>query len=220
MMAAPIIWVEGIIASGKSTFCREIANRLGLDLSEEPVEANFYLEEFYTDAKKYDFGMQDVILHYRYGMKQAAAFGSKIGPQKGVITDRSIAGDRVFCNLHHKAGNINDHDWKCYNFAYEMMAQSIQPPTLMIYLDVQPETSYERMKRRARGAEVGVSLQYLQDLHEGYEDLLAEMQRGLVPWSHSIKPHRLIWDRETVTPEEWDAVASTVKSIVAHQRNR
>ena len=45
----PLIWVEGIIGAGKSTFSREIAKRLELRLIEEPVETNPYLEKFYQD---------------------------------------------------------------------------------------------------------------------------------------------------------------------------
>lgn len=217
MNFAPIVWVEASIAGGKTTFCKEISSRLGYDFLEEPVETNFYLEPFYKDPKAHAFGMQILLLHHRYAMKQTASFSVMLGKSKGVLLDRSIAGDRVFAKLHHKAGNIDDLGWRCYNYAYEVMARTIQPPTMLIYLDVQPETAYARMKQRARGAEVGVSLDYLQALHDGYEELLAEMQRGLVPWSHSIMVHRLIWDRGTTTAEEWDAVAKTVRASVNRQ---
>ena len=207
----PIIWAEGIIAAGKSTFCREMAKRLELTFLEEPVERNFYLQEFYKNPKAYAFGMQIFLLHYRFAMKQVSGFMAPLGQTRGIILDRCVAGDRVFAKLHWKAGNISDLDWQCYNYAYQVMARSIQPPTLLIYLDVQPETAYARMKARARGAEVSVTLEYLQTLKEGYEELIQELKRGLVPWSHSVEVTRLIWDRETLTESEWSAVAKTVQ---------
>lgn len=33
----PLIWVEGVIGAGKTTFAREVAKRLNLRLIEEPV---------------------------------------------------------------------------------------------------------------------------------------------------------------------------------------
>lgn len=210
----PIIWTEGIIASGKSTFCREVSKRLDLEFIEEPVDRNFYLREFYKDPKKYAFGMQIFLLHYRFFMKQKASSGAMIGDRKGVILDRCVAGDRVFARMHWKAGNISDLDWRCYNYCYEGMARTIQPPTILIYLDVQPDTAYERMAKRSREAETGVPLDYLRALKDGYEELLAEMERGLVPWSHSIRITRIIWDRETLTETEWNAVAATVQEAI------
>lgn len=210
----PIIWCEGIIAAGKSTFCREIAKRLDLQFIEEPVDRNFYLQAFYKDPKKYAFGMQVYLLHYRFAMKQVSSFSAALGQQKGFILDRCVAGDRVFAKMHWNAGNISDLDWQCYNYCYQVMARTIQPPTLLIYLDVQPETAYARMEKRSRKAETGVPLDYLRALKDGYEELLAEMERGLVPWSHSIKITRIIWDRETLTDAEWNAVAATISGAL------
>jgi len=70
----PLIWIEGIIGAGKSTFSREIASRLNLRLVEEPVETNPYLEKFYQDPKQYAFGMQVFLLHKRYAMQQLASY--------------------------------------------------------------------------------------------------------------------------------------------------
>lgn len=209
----PVVWVEGLIAAGKSTFAREISKRLGFLMLEEPVEQNFYLEPFYKDPKKYAFGFQMLMLHHRFAMKQIAAYEAARGVVKGVVLDRSIAGDRVFAKLHNQTGNIDDLDFRCYEYAYQMMARTILPPTVLIYLNTQPEVAYRRMKARARGAESGVSLDYLVRLKAGYEDLLAEIRRGLVPWGHAVHVESIIWDRDTASEEEWQHVAKTVEEL-------
>lgn len=206
----PIIWVEGLLAAGKTKFCHEIAARLEFECIEEPVDSNFYLEAFYEEPPRHAFGMQIFLLHYRYAMKQRASYTAAMADVRGLILDRSIAGDRVFAKLHWQAGNISDLNWRCYQFAYEVMARTIQPPTLLIYLDVQPETAFRRMQQRARPAERGVTLEYLESLRDGYEELLHELRRGLVPWSHAVETTKIVWDRETLTENEWQAVAATV----------
>lgn len=214
----PLIWVEGVIGSGKSTFSREIATRLDLRLVEEPVgngegEENPYLEKFYQDPKTYAFGMQVFLLHKRYAMQQLAAYeATGVGGYKGAILDRSISGDRVFAKLHVQEGNINELDWMTYNLAYSICCRSLLPPTLMVFLDVQPETAFRRMQKRNRSAESGVPLDYLKKLHEGYQELLEEAEHGLMPWSHAVRVCRVPWDVDITGSEQWDMTAQTVLS--------
>lgn len=212
----PLIWVEGIIGAGKTTFSREVGKRLGLRVIEEPVEAqdNPYLEAFYKDPKRFAFGMQVFLLHKRYMMQRMAADeATGICGAKGAILDRSLSGDRVFAKLHMKAGNIEELDWKTYEMAYNFMARNLLPPTLLIFLDVQPQTAFDRMKKRNRAAEAGVPLDYLKELRDGYYDLLREAENGLMPWSHAVRVSRMVWEPETTTPTQWDAVASTVRDM-------
>jgi deoxyadenosine/deoxycytidine kinase len=213
MKFRPLIWVEGIIGSGKTTFSREVGRRLNLRIIEEPVETNPYLEVFYKDPKTYAFGMQVLLLHRRYAMQQQASWecGTQVGPWEGAILDRSLSGDRVFAKLHMRSGNINELDWRTYEEAHFTMARCLLPPTLLVYLDVQPKTAFDRMKKRNRGAEAGVPMDYLITLRAGYEELLRECEQGLLPWGHSVKTTRLIWDPDTATTDQWDAVAATVK---------
>lgn len=208
---SPLIWVEGIIGAGKSTFSREIGKRLGLRVIEEPVETNPYLEPFYKDPKSCAFGMQMFLLHKRYAMQQLASYESTgVGGYNGAILDRSLSGDRVFAKLHMESGNISSLDWKTYEISYNYMARNLLPPTLLIFLDIQPETAFERMKKRNRGAESGVPLEYLEKLRDGYVDLLQEAENGLMPWSHAIRVARLVWEPDTLTTEQWDRTAKTV----------
>jgi len=209
----PIVWVEGIIASGKTTLAKEIAKRLEFKLLEEPVESNPYLSDFYKDPKKYAFGFQIYMLHTRFAMKQEAAYAAARGSVKGVVLDRSIAGDRVFAAHHTLVGNIDRLDFKCYEYCYQMMARTILPPTVLIYLNVRAETAYARMKKRGRVEEAGVTLQYLQDLKLGYEQLLSEVRKGLVPWSHSVYVHEFFGDVDVTLDEEWEHICATVKDI-------
>jgi deoxyadenosine/deoxycytidine kinase len=208
----PLIWVEGIIGAGKSTFSREISSRLNLRLIEEPVETNPYLEKFYQNPKEYAFGMQMFLLHKRYIMQRLAADeATGVGGYDGAILDRSLSGDRVFAKLHNEAGNINDLDWKTYEMAYNYMCRTLLPPTLLIYLDVQPQTAYDRMKTRNRKAEAGVTLDYLCKLRKGYQEILTEAEQSLLPWSHAIRILRIPFDFDIHSSLEWDAIALTVK---------
>jgi len=208
----PLVWVEGIIGAGKTTFSREVGQRLGLRLIEEPVESNPYLEKFYADPKRYAFGMQVHLLHRRYAIQQLASYeATGAGGYNGAILDRSLSGDRVFAKLHRDEGNIDPLDFDTYEMAYSIMARSLLPPTLLVFLDIQPQTAYDRMKKRNRDAEAGVPMEYLTKLRKGYQELLAEAERGLLPWAHAVRVCRVPWDPDTVSKGQWDAVAETIQ---------
>jgi deoxyadenosine/deoxycytidine kinase len=207
----PLIWVEGIIGAGKTTFAREVGQRLELRMIEEPVETNPYLEKFYADPKKYAFGMQVFLLHKRYAMQQMASWeATGVGGYKGAILDRSLSGDRVFAKLHMEAGNIDQIDWETYEMAYNYMARTLLPPTLLVFLDVQPETAFKRMQKRARKAEVGVELEYLVKLRDGYNKLLREAKTRVLPWAHCVEVCLVTWDPDTQSSETWDSVAKSI----------
>lgn len=206
----PLIWVEGIIGCGKTTFAREVGSRLGFMILEEPVEDNPYLDPFYKNPAKYAFGFQMFMLHRRYAMQRAAACVSMGAfPSKGAILDRSLAGDRVFAKMHRDSGNIDPIDWKTYELAYEIMCNTLLPPTLLVYLDAQPETAFRRMVARGREAESKVPVSYLRELRAGYVKLIEEAERGLRPWGHAVKVRQLVWDPVSAIPD-WDAVSQTI----------
>ncbi len=208
----PLIWVEGIIGCGKTTLSRKVGELLGLRVIEEPVDSNPYLGPFYKDPKKYAFPMQIFLLHRRYAMQQLASYeASPASCYNGAILDRSLSGDRVFAKLHTEEGNITDLDWKTYEEAYMIMCRSLLPPTLLVYIDAQPATAHERMRNRNREAEVGVPLDYLVRLREGYKELIAEAESGLLPWSHAVRVVRIPWDPDTLTEEQWSHTASTIQ---------
>jgi deoxyadenosine kinase len=50
-------------------------------------------------------------------------------------------------------------------------------PSVIIYLDVSPEASAERIRSRSRDVESKIELGYLQALHEGYEEFVASISK-------------------------------------------
>ena len=219
----PLVWVEGLIAAGKSVFCREVGDLLGWLVLHEPVEENPYLEDFYSEPpasfKRWAWPMQIELLARRFAtQKLAATVSVGAGPRPGVMLDRSISGDRVFCKLHRKAGNISYREWETYERFYMIMAETLQPPTHIVYLDCKPETALERAKMRARGAEVTLTLDYLKQLDEGYSELWEEARRGLMPWGHAVTVSTFHWDPIADTMPDWERHAERLRDMCLHRR--
>jgi len=189
----PIIWVEGIIGSGKTT----LAERLSMRALHEPVESNPYLAPFYQEPKRWAFAMQLHLMAERFGLQQLAVGEALSGERyQGVILDRGLPGDRVFARLHTLEGNISELEWQTYERWYTIMAASLRPPALIIFLDVNPRVAHARVTRRARTAENGLPLEYLEKLHRGYLDLLAEIESGDHAWSRGMQVLRWPWNTD------------------------
>jgi deoxyadenosine/deoxycytidine kinase len=200
MVGAPVIWVEGIIGVGKTTLAKKLAESLGLRAMFEPVDGNPYLVRFYDDPKRWAFPMQVELMKTRFAMQKEAAYGAALG--NGSVLDRGMPGDRVFCKLHMLAGNMSELEWQTYEGLYEVMSCSLVTPSLLLFLDVEPEVALERVRARARDAEVGVDLKYLTDLRKGYLDLMAEVESGEHAWSRRMEVRRLPWnvDHQPIDP--------------------
>jgi deoxyadenosine/deoxycytidine kinase len=201
-MRTRVVAVEGIIGSGKSTLTKQIAEAMNLRPLFEPVETNPYLEDFYKDPRKHAFPMQIELLMQRYNMQQLAARESVHGvAYSGAILDRSLPGDRVFCELHRRGGNISEREWNTYENAYRIMTCSLIPPSVLIYLDVDPSIALNRVQKRARGAESTMSLEYLSQLRAGYLDMLSEIEAGGHAWSRGMDIIRLPWNTDHLSVE-------------------
>jgi deoxyadenosine/deoxycytidine kinase len=208
-----LIYVEGIIGAGKSTYAREVGQRLNYRVFKEPVDKR-HLDRFYADPQKYAFAYQVFILHKRIGIQNLAAAESLYSDRwDGAMVDRSLFGDAAFAELHAAEGNIEPLDLEAYHAAKHNMQLMIWPPTTLVFLDVQPRTAFKRVKTRLeesegkRDFELGIDIEYLQKLRKAYKKLIKAAKNGKYPWSHNVDVVHVEWNPNTRTKEEWDAVA-------------
>ena len=206
----PVIWIEGIISSGKSTLADTLGEKLDMRVIKEPVESNPYLELFYEDMARWAWPMQVHLMAERYALQKLAVSEAMNvnGPYQGAILDRGLPGDRVFAQMLTNAGLIHPLEWMTYTRHFDIMASDLRPPSLIVFLDVDPRAAFERCQGRARAAEkvheagTGVTLEYLQSLARGYYDLLAEIESGRHPWSRGMSVLKWPWnvDHQPVEP--------------------
>ena len=158
---------------GKSTLTQDLSERLGYATYNEPVKDNPYLEDFYSDMNRWGAMMQIHLLFRRFEQHQQIVWNS----EKGAVQDRTIYEDTIFARMLHEAGFIDQRDYDTYQGHFNLMKRYLVYPNLLIYLRVDPETSLQRIAKRGRNAESGITLDYMQKLHDGYESFIEEMSR-------------------------------------------
>lgn len=179
-----IIWIEGIVGIGKSTFAKILEDHTEVIYLREPVDENEYLYDFYRDMKRWAFSMQIELLHRRFAQHWTAQ------TEPGVyVFDRGISGDKVFADMLKDDGMITPREYRTYINSHKTMTKILNPPDKIIYLDGKPEWAYNRLLKRDREQEEGVPLSYLENMETYYKKAFFRK-----PSSHLIKNiQRLNW---------------------------
>ena len=74
---------------------------------------------------------------------------------------------------------MDDRDYATYLQLFKHMANFMCRPHIIVYLDLSPETSMERIQMRSRDVESGISMEYLQMLHREYEAFIGDIARTI-----------------------------------------
>lgn len=185
-MTQPLfVSISGLIGAGKTTLARALGKELDLPVYEEPVVDSVYLEDFYKDPAAYGFRLQVWLLERRFRQQQQV-----IWSDRGGVQDRSIYEDSVFARMLHRAGHIDERDYQCYRGLFQGMSRFMQRPHVIVHLELSPEQALERVRKRARGCETGLTLEYLQALHDEYATFIEDI-------SHMIPVIRVDWSADS-----------------------
>jgi deoxyguanosine kinase len=153
--------VEGPIGAGKTSLARRLAARLAADLVLEDPAENPFLERFYQDMARYALPTQLFFLFQRARLVEPLAQPDMFG--RPVIADFLLDKDPLFAHLTLSADEL-----ALYQKIYAALRPRAPAPDLVLYLQAQPATLIERVRRRARGYERPVSEHYLGVLAESY----------------------------------------------------
>jgi deoxyadenosine/deoxycytidine kinase len=172
-----LISIEGNIGSGKSTILKQL-KKYSDDFVyvDEPVSQwesikdsndKNILELFYQDQKKYSFSFQ--ILAYITRLKSLLD-AYKSYPHKIIICERSIYTDKyVFAKMLYEQGNIEEIEWKTYNYWFDTFNELTKLDGL-IYVNTDPQTCFDRIKKRNRSGESDIPLEYLKNCDEKHRN--------------------------------------------------
>jgi deoxyadenosine/deoxycytidine kinase len=168
------IAIVGNIGAGKTTLTGLLAKHLGWEPQYEAVEDNPYLEDFYSDMKRWSFNLQIFFLNSR--------FRHIVELQKrnaDIIQDRTIYEDAyIFAENLHDMGLMTSRDFENYSNIFESILSFIKPPDLLIYLKASVPTLVDNIQLRGRDYEAGIRLDYLSKLNDKYQKWISNYKDG------------------------------------------
>ena len=158
--------VAGNIGVGKSTLVSLLCERLGWKPFYEPVAENPYLADFYQDMRTWAFHSQIFFLTHRLRSHRQL-----LDHPTSAIQDRSVYEDaEVFARNLYQQGQIDARDYRSYRELYQVLADFLPPPDLVVYLRASVPKLLERIKLRGRTYERRINEDYLKQLNQLYED--------------------------------------------------
>jgi deoxyadenosine/deoxycytidine kinase len=155
------IAIEGPIRVGKTTLADILADHLKATRLRD-IEDNPFLDSFYADKPGAGFQAQFHFLLERY--KQLCALDLAANSNRVVVSDYLFEKDKIFAYL-----NLGDAELQLYNRYYELFAEQVPLPDLVIYLQAKPETLRKRIAKKNVPSEHHISDEYLEEVVNAYE---------------------------------------------------
>ena len=178
--------VEGNIGAGKSTFLKLIQQYLPhVSVALEPlhdwqkqVYGQSLLANFYQNPKRWAYTIETLTMMCRVKEHRR----EQQYPNQNRMMERSIySGHYCFAHNGYEHQFMTDIEWKIYNNWFDFLIPGkCKAPLGFIYLRVEPEVAYERIKKRNRLTEKELTLAYVKQIHEKHEQFLVE-KKSLIP---------------------------------------
>ena len=202
-----IIYIEGNIGTGKSTFVelltRYISNfkaegRFSPKLIQEPVDdwmntfdsdGKNILEKFYEDQDRWSFTFQmnsfisraHRIQETREKITRETESIEDYRREPLMLVERSIYTDRhCFAKNCHESGKMTQLEYDIYCRWNDWLSDKFAlRPKAYIYLRCPPEENVVRIANRSREGECGIPIEYLRKLHDLHDGWMAEEKRTI-----------------------------------------
>ena len=206
-----MILLEGNIGAGKTTVGRTIARSGRLGFIEEPTRiwregfSSNLLDQFYSDPRRWAFTFQVCAFITRAKTWREVL---ALTDHSRVILERSIFCDRnVFAKNCYRTGLMTQAEYQLYTGLWDfLVANYCVEPDLVLYLRTPADVCMARIKERDRVEEVGIPLEYLQQLESLHDEWLIDNPRAIVlDGEHRWTTDELLLAVESGLRERWSA---------------
>ena len=166
------IGIAGNIGCGKTTLTRLLSQHYGWTPKYESVTYNPYLEDYYKDIERWSYNLETYFLAQRFQDLLEIAKSDDV-----IIQDRTILeGAHIFVANNKAMGNLSDRDFDTYMQLFNLMMSMVREPDLLIYLKSSVPHLVYQIQKRGREYEKGISIEYLKNLNERYDEWIAGYQ--------------------------------------------
>ncbi|XP_071767546.1 thymidine kinase 2, mitochondrial isoform X2 [Centroberyx gerrardi] len=180
-----VICIEGNIASGKTTCLEYFSKTSNIEVLTEPVSkwrnvrGHNPLGLMYQDPMRWGITLQTYIQLTMLDRHLSTIVGA--APVR--MMERSIFSAKyIFVENLFRSGKMPEVDHAVLTEWFDWITANISIPVdLIVYLQTSPQTCYERLKQRCREEEKVIPLEYLESIHQLYEDWLIKQTSFPLP---------------------------------------
>ncbi len=163
--------IEGPAGSGKTLLAQRLGGRIDATLVADEQE-NPFVDDFHAGRAGAAFQTQLFYLLARHRQQTAIRQGDLFA--QATIADYLFDRDRIHAFL-----NLDDNELFIYQRLYELLAQDVPSPDVVIYLQSPTDVLKKRLKERARRdpeRPMRIDDDYLRELNEAYNHFFFHYQ--------------------------------------------
>jgi deoxyadenosine/deoxycytidine kinase len=196
------IAIAGNIGSGKTSLTGILARRFDATPHFENID-NPYMNDFYEDMGRWSFNFQVFFLGCRIRQSMDAL---KNGGD--LFQDRTIHEDAyIFASNLHEMGLMSSRDFNTYMRLFNLSAELIRKPDLLIYLKASVPTLVSQIRKRGRDYEQAIDEAYLARLNDKYNNWINTIYDGEV-LTIDIDNHDFV-----LHPEVIDGIVERIEQV-------
>ena len=160
--------IEGVIGVGKTTLARLLQPAFDAEILLEVFEENPFLSDFYGDRERYAFQTQIFFLLSRYH-QQRRTVHDMVLTGRNLFADYTFAKDSLFARINLKGDELD-----MYYKVHEALAEKIEKPDLLVYLQATTDSLMQRIALRDRPYERQMERSYINELNMAYEEFFSK----------------------------------------------
>uniref|UniRef100_UPI0037E832EC thymidine kinase 2, mitochondrial isoform X1 n=1 Tax=Semicossyphus pulcher TaxID=241346 RepID=UPI0037E832EC len=191
-----VICVEGNIASGKTTCLKYFSETSDIEVLTEPIDkwrnvrGHNPLALMYQDPERWGITLQTYVQLTMLDRDLSATSAPVKMMERSIFSAKYIFVENLF-----RSGKMPEVDFAVLSEWFDWITTNISLPVdLIVYLQTSPETCHERLKQRCREEEKVIPLEYLESIHQLYEDWLIKRTSSplpapvlVIPADHDLK---------------------------------
>lgn len=155
------ICVEGNIGAGKTSFCEMIKSEFNCKLIMEEFADNPFLPLFYNDPERFGFTVELFFMTERYKQLQRQL-------TLDLFFDFTISDYTFVKTLLFARQNLPDEEFRMFQKLYNVLAQGIPSPDLIVYFHRSVEKLQRNIQKRGRKYETSIQDNYLNKVQNSY----------------------------------------------------
>uniref|UniRef100_A0A671VEP0 Thymidine kinase 2, mitochondrial n=1 Tax=Sparus aurata TaxID=8175 RepID=A0A671VEP0_SPAAU len=177
------ICIEGNIASGKTTCLEYFSKTSNIEVLTEPVSkwrnvrGHNPLALMYQDPARWGITLQTYVQLTMLDRHLSTISAPVRMMERSIFSAKYIFVENLF-----KSGKMPEVDYAVLTEWFDWIITNISIPVdLIVYLQTSPQTCHERLKQRCREEEKVIPLEYLESIHQLYEDWLINRTSSPLP---------------------------------------
>ncbi|XP_026883426.2 thymidine kinase 2, mitochondrial [Electrophorus electricus] len=178
-----VICIEGNIASGKTTCLEYFSKTSNTEVLTEPiskwrnVQGHNPLALMYEDPVRWGITLQTYVQLTMLDRHLSTGLAPVRMMERSIYSAKYIFVENLF-----KSGKMPEVDFAVLTEWFNWIIKNIDIPVdLIVYLQTSPQTCLERLKQRCREEEKVIPMEYLESIHNLYEDWLINQTTFKVP---------------------------------------